>query len=177
MNTLQDEGSTTNPSPAPRPPVVLPPERQQSLGTWGVTVKVLLTAADTGGRYGVIEYVAPPTGLGPPLHLHREMEESFHMQEGTIHFRLGDQTVAAGPGTFVHVPAGVPHAFWNEGPGPARYFGTFAPGGFENYFAELCELAEAHPAPTLDIRPLIAQLGDKYDVVVVGPPPGAAGRG
>ena len=72
--------------------------------------------------------------------------------------------------------AGVPHAFWNTGAQPARFIGTISPGGFENYLIELFELASKHPVPTSDLRPLIAQIGDKYDQVVVGPPPGAKSR-
>jgi len=100
------------------------------------------------------------------------MDESFHVVEGELNFQVNDQKVVAPMGTFLHVPAGVPHAFWNSSNKPAKFIGTISPGGFENYLIELFELASKHPTVTNDLRPLIAQIGNKYDQVIVGPPPG-----
>lgn len=141
--------------------------------TWGVRVKILASSIETGGKLSIIEYVAPPTGLGPPLHIHREMEENFHIINGEMNFQINDQQLIARPGTMLHVPAGVPHAFWNTSNQPTTMLVTMAPGGFENYLVELFQLAGKHPVPTNDVRPLIAQIGEKYDQVVAGPPPGA----
>ena len=140
--------------------------------TWGVRMRILASSAETGGAYTVLEYTAPPTGLGPPLHIHRRQEESFHVVEGELNFQVNDQRLIAPAGTFLHIPAGVPHAFWNTSTQPAKFIGTISPGGFENYLIELFELASKHPTVTNDIRPLIAQIGNKYDQVIVGPPPG-----
>jgi quercetin dioxygenase-like cupin family protein len=141
--------------------------------TWGgVRMRVLVSGIETGGAYTILEYVAPPTGLGPPLHFHRTMDESFHVVEGELNFQVNDQKVVAPMGTFLHVPAGVPHAFWNSSNKPAKFIGTISPGGFENYLIELFELASKHSTVTNDLRPLIAQIGNKYDQVIVGPPPG-----
>ena len=143
------------------------------LETWGVRIRILISGIETGGSYTVLEYIAPPTGLGPPLHVHRKMEESFHIIDGEINFQVNDQRFVAKAGTFLHVPAGVPHAFWNTSEKPTTMLCTLSPGGFENYLIELFELASKHPVPTNDLRPLISQIGAKYDQVIVGPPPGA----
>jgi mannose-6-phosphate isomerase-like protein (cupin superfamily) len=154
-----------------RKPVVRDATQHQRLHMWGITVTILLRSSETGGRYSVIEYISPPTGLGPPLHFHRQMEESFHILEGTMQFQVGDQRITVGPGAFVHVPAQTPHAFWNASGSPVKIIGTMSPGGFEEYLIELSELASKHPELTSDLRPLIAKIGEKYDQVVVGPPP------
>ena len=120
----------------------------------------------------MIQYILPPTGVGPALHWHRKMEESFHILEGTVNFQLGEERVTAAAGTFVHVPAGVPHAFWNTGPTLARMVMTFLPGGFEEYLWDLLQLAHSNAGNERDIQPLIAKMGEKYDQVVLGPPPG-----
>ena len=49
---------------------------------------------------------------------------------------------------------------------------TFAPSGLEKYLEELLALAEKYPSPK-DIRPLIEEIGGKYDQVVLGPSPAA----
>jgi mannose-6-phosphate isomerase-like protein (cupin superfamily) len=55
-----------------------------------------------------------PPGRGPELHTH-PYEEVFVVQEGDLTFTLGDDTVEAGGGQIVVVPAGVPHKFVNSG--------------------------------------------------------------
>jgi mannose-6-phosphate isomerase-like protein (cupin superfamily) len=157
-----------------RSPLIRQIDTHPRMETWGVRVKILVSATESGGKLSIIEYVAPPTGLGPPLHIHREMDENFHIVTGEMNFQINDQQLIAKPGTMLHVPAGTPHAFWNTSNEPTTMLVTMAPGGFENYLIELFQLAAKHPAPTNDVRPLIAQLGEKYDQVVVGPPPGTA---
>lgn len=168
--------SSNDRSPSRRP-LLLRPGQQTVMDAWDVRIALLATAADTGGRCSILEYVSPPTGLGPPLHLHHETEESFLILEGTLQVRVGDETLAAAPGTFIHVPPEVPHAFWNAGPEPARFIVTFCPGGMEQYFVDLFELAQDHPTPTRDIRPMIEKIGGIYDMIVVGPPPGTPSMG
>lgn len=160
-------------SPAVREGFIKPLDGVERVEAWGVRIAIVVSSTDTGGKYTVMEYTSPPTGIGPALHLHREMEETFHVLEGQLHFQLGSKRLLAKPGTMVHAPAGVPHAFWNTGPGDARMLVTFSPGGFENYMLELLELARANPHPTPDIRQLLGKIGDQYDQVVLGPPPGA----
>ncbi len=53
-------------------------------------------------------------GDGPRLHRH-DYEEVFVVAEGHGSFVIGDETVEAGPGDVVLVPAGVPHRFSNAG--------------------------------------------------------------
>jgi quercetin dioxygenase-like cupin family protein len=53
-------------------------------------------------------------GEGPDLHRH-PYEETFVCQAGTCTFTLGDDTIEAGPGHVVVVPAGTPHKFVNSG--------------------------------------------------------------
>jgi len=65
-------------------------------------------------------------GSGPAtLHLHRSDDEAWHVLEGELHFRYGDGTQVAGPGTTVFVPAGKSHTY-HAGPG-ARYLIILTP--------------------------------------------------
>jgi mannose-6-phosphate isomerase-like protein (cupin superfamily) len=61
---------------------------------------------------------APP-GSGPKLHRH-PYEEVFIVQEGSVTFTAGDDTIEASSGQVVVVPAGVPHKFVNSGAGRLR---------------------------------------------------------
>jgi uncharacterized cupin superfamily protein len=62
----------------------------------------------------------PPTYIAP-LHTHRSDDEAWYVLEGTLDFRLGEDTVEAQPGGAVVAPRGTPHTYWNPSPEPARY--------------------------------------------------------
>jgi mannose-6-phosphate isomerase-like protein (cupin superfamily) len=66
----------------------------------------------------VIVVDAPPGG-GPKLHRH-PYEEVFVIQDGTVMFTAGDETIEASGGQVVVVPGGVPHKFANTGEGRLR---------------------------------------------------------
>jgi len=65
---------------------------------------------------------------------------------GEITFRVGDQTIHASPGDFVHIPRETVHSFKN-GPTPAKVFSTFSPAGIEQFFKEAGEPVEDRSAP------------------------------
>ena len=50
-------------------------------------------------------------GAAPPLHIHRDADETFYVIAGTVSVFVGDERMDAGPGDYVFAPMGVPHAF------------------------------------------------------------------
>lgn len=66
----------------------------------------------------IIVIDAPP-GSGPKLHRH-PYEEVFVIQQGSVTFTAGDETIEATGGQVVVVPAGVAHKFTNSGTGRLR---------------------------------------------------------
>jgi mannose-6-phosphate isomerase-like protein (cupin superfamily) len=46
-------------------------------------------------------------------------------------FTVENETLAAGPGTFVLVPPGLVHTFENKGSEPVRFVNIHAPAGFD----------------------------------------------
>ena len=152
-------------------PIVLEREQQSPIAARGVSINVLLHGHDTGGLYSIIEYAAESGAPGPALHLHRKTFESFQVLEGDFQFVIGKERIAARAGTFVHVPPGMPHAFWNCSGKVAKMVITLSPAGLEDYLKDLLKLASEHADTGLDIRPLIASMGHKYDQDVLGPSP------
>jgi quercetin dioxygenase-like cupin family protein len=106
----------------------------------GDVYRFLVTGEQTGGAYFAMEALVPPGG-GPPLHVHRNEDETFYVLEGTCDFRLGEAAVTAGPGDFVNIPRGSVHNFHNPGPGTARLILTFTPANIEHFFEETLERA------------------------------------
>jgi mannose-6-phosphate isomerase-like protein (cupin superfamily) len=135
------------------------------------------TAATTGGLFALWEALAPP-GDSPALHVHRADDESFFVIEGRLRFRCGDRDIAAGPGSFVFLPRGVPHSFVVEGSNNARFLGLLTPGGGEQFFVDAGRPAEAEGLPPKmppDIE-LLKRMSAKHGIQIVGPPMTPAGR-
>jgi mannose-6-phosphate isomerase-like protein (cupin superfamily) len=81
-----------------------------------------------GSRSGFIE-IAPGRQLDE--HVHSAEDDAFYILHGEMTFTLGDEEIAAPPGTFVLVPPGVAHGFRNAGEAPVRMLNIHAPAGFD----------------------------------------------
>jgi mannose-6-phosphate isomerase-like protein (cupin superfamily) len=100
------------------------------------------------GAFVVVEWEASAERIGPlapvaPLHVHHEDDEAWYVLEGTLGFRLDDRDIDVGAGGALMAPRGTPHAYWNAGPGAARYLLVMAP-----LILRLTE--ELHDSPPLD---------------------------
>jgi mannose-6-phosphate isomerase-like protein (cupin superfamily) len=82
----------------------------------------------------VIVVDAPPGG-GPKLHRH-PYEEVFMIQEGSVTFMAGGETIEAKGGQVVVVPAGVAHKFTNSGTGRLRQVDVHASDEFVTEWLE-----------------------------------------
>jgi len=140
-----------------------------------MTLKV---GAGQSRNWSVFEADVSP-GFDVGAHLHREAEEAFYILEGELDLLAfeprvrttrnwrswesgaGAQVARGGPGSFMFVPAGCPHAFANPGPEPARMLFLVTPAGHEHYLEELAELLVQPGAPD---RAEIAALRARYDI-------------
>jgi mannose-6-phosphate isomerase-like protein (cupin superfamily) len=75
--------------------------------------------ADHGGMPVSFILDREKPGSGPALHRH-PYDEVWILDEGEVTFTAGDETLTAGPGSIVVVPAGTPHQFKNTGTKPVR---------------------------------------------------------
>ncbi len=132
---------------APQPVMIRTPGEGRTIGLVGDIYRFLATGEETGGRYAMFEAVVLPGG-GPPPHQHQREDEYFYVLEGEITFQVGADQIVAGPGTFVNVPIGNPHAFRNATDQPAKMLISYAPAGLEQYFFEVGQpFAGATPPP------------------------------
>jgi len=87
-----------------------------------------------------------PPLLDTPLHVHEREDELFHILEGEHIFECGPDRFEVGPGDFLALPRGVPHAHRRVVPGAGRFLVMTCPGGFHGFFRML---ADADRAGTL----------------------------
>ncbi len=73
-----------------------------------------------GKSFAMREWAHGPN-VGPPMHIHHDDDEAWHVIEGALRFQFADRSVDVAAGATVFVPAGVAHTFGNPGPATARY--------------------------------------------------------
>ena len=116
----------------------------------GDTYTILVSGAQTAGRYCLIDMLVPD-GSGPPPHRH-DFEEMFTLLEGELEFTFrGDKTVVRA-GETVNIPANAPHVFKNKSGKTVRMLCMCTPAGQEEFFMQVGEpvAARTSPAPKLD---------------------------
>ena len=111
----------------------------------GDTYTILLTGADTAGRFTLIDMLVP-SGGGPPPHRH-DFEETFTILEGEIEVRFRGETSLVRAGETVNVPANAPHSFRNSSDQTARLLCTCSPSGQEELFLAVGDRVTSRTAP------------------------------
>ncbi|WP_067699010.1 cupin domain-containing protein [Nocardia jejuensis] len=151
-----------------------------------MTLKV---GADRSDAWSAFEARVPP-GFDVGAHWHGEAEEIFYVVEGELDLlafhpaaeAIGDwraweasdgtTVYRGGPGSFMYVPAGCPHAFFNPGTVTATMLFMVTPSGHEKYLKELTDLLTSGEA-TADS---IGELRLEHDIHQLTPlqnrPPG-----
>ncbi|KAL9077931.1 MAG: hypothetical protein Q9157_003138 [Trypethelium eluteriae] len=98
-------------------------------------------------RLGSVELIVPPHTAGPPAHWHEMHDETFLVTQGTIRFHVPvtpsnptEKIIDAKAGDYVTVPTRSPHTFSNPTGEESRFFNTFTPAFYINYFKLLSNL-------------------------------------
>jgi len=81
------------------------PDEGRHFSVVGDDYRMVITGAQTGGAFAVIEMLVPPGG-GPGPHSHAGFQETFHVLEGEVEVKSEGGTWTAGEGTFVCIPRG-----------------------------------------------------------------------
>ena len=171
MSQEADRASTTGPKARARH--VLPPDdpgrdmvvadpddpRLSHIGLVGDTYTVLLSGADTAGRYCLIDMLVPPGG-GPGPHRH-DFEEMFTILEGQVDFTFRGESRTVTAGQTVNIPANAPHFFHNASGGVVRMLCVCTPAGQEEFFAAVGDPVDSRTAeaPHLEGEALQKRLG------------------
>jgi quercetin dioxygenase-like cupin family protein len=160
--------------------LILPPGGGQVMRDAGMTLKA---GAGQSAAWSVFEAEVPP-GFDVGAHRHRHAQEFFYVLDGELDLlafeprlmtaggwgswqsRDGARVARGGPGSFMSVPAGCPHAFANPGPGPARMLFAVTPAGHERYLTELASLL-ASPGPP--DQAAITELRARHDIEQLTP--------
>jgi quercetin dioxygenase-like cupin family protein len=137
------------------------------------TVRVRHDEGEDG--ISVLERLAPE-GESPPLHVHTNEDEIFHVLEGKLRVRAGDTEVRIGTGETLLAPRGVPHTYRVESSEGARWLLITRRGDFERFMrsqsrpAERPELPTPQGPPTPEQTDALAAAAREHGIELVGPP-------
>ncbi|MGH2450768.1 MAG: cupin domain-containing protein [Candidatus Limnocylindria bacterium] len=147
---------------------VVRPGEGEILSFPGFGVQFKVPSEITGGQLSIIELPLKPRRLVPP-HTHLSEDELSYVLEGEIGFRVGDDTLTAGPGTYVYKPKGLLHTFWNASDRLARVLEIIFPGGFEDSFRPG---APPQPGRRANIHDdtWVPELKERYKLKLLGEP-------
>jgi quercetin dioxygenase-like cupin family protein len=128
---------------------------------------------DTAGRLSILDHRCP-AGYAPPPHVHRGTDEAFYVLEGQFEGFCGERSWEAGPGTLVFLPRDVPHGFRVSEAGPGRTLLILAPGGFDEFVADLAEPADrlVLPEPGRPDPVRVAEIAAAHGIELLPPPLG-----
>jgi quercetin dioxygenase-like cupin family protein len=81
-------------------------------------------------------WLAPKT-MGPPPHVHKNLDEIMMVHEGEVHVMVGDEVTVVKAGGYHMRPHGIIHCFWNATDEPAHFTDFFCNQNFDDFFEEL----------------------------------------
>jgi quercetin dioxygenase-like cupin family protein len=162
------------PDDARKPLVVTPGEGLSIENPVGEVLTFKAMAETTGGALTALETIAS-AGEGPPLHVHRDRDETIYTLDGHFRVQLADALTDAPPGSFVFIPRGTAHTWQNVGDASARLLATIMPADrrFEQLFLRYSQLPQKERGVQAFVR--LAQETQAFEVV--GPPLAASALG
>ncbi|HEY8382722.1 MAG TPA: cupin domain-containing protein [Microvirga sp.] len=145
----------------------------RSLWFLNTAVTIRVSVEDGHDGIAILEHRASQ-GDSPPLHVHHDEDEIFHVLEGEVRYRVGDMDRIARAGEILLTPRGVPHTYRVESP-EARML-TVTRAGFERFVRAMSRPAEHDGMPTPSGPPspeqaqALAQACLAFGIELVGPP-------
>ena len=129
----------------------------------GSTYTTKTDGDDTAGAYSLVE--EDFWGDSTPLHAHTSAEEAFYVLSGRAAVWLDGAETQAGPGSFLVVPRGAPHALKRLSDEPVRMLTLVSPAGLQRFFDAV--VAQGEDELLADPERLVA-LAAEYDTEILG---------
>lgn len=119
-----------------------------------------------GGGLGMFELTIPPGSIVPPPHSHTHNEECVYVLEGTLRYRVDDETRDLRPGEWMSTPRGSVHHFLNRSSETVRALVVLTPDIGEQYFHDVAAVANAGGPPD---RARLMEVMTRYGLVADAP--------
>lgn len=129
------------------------------------TTTVLVSGAQTGGRYAIIE-ARERQGSESPRHVHSREDEFIYVLDGCLTFHEHGSQRDYCAGSWLYLPRGSEHAFTVES-GEARLLVLLSPAGLETCLDDSGQSGVSASEPQAAER--LVALAAAYGVSITGP--------
>ena len=144
---------------------VLRPGEGRAIDMGNFRMSLKAAGDDTAQAFSLLEAEEPPH-FGPPMHIHHDAAEAFYVVSGEYRIFVEDEEHVCPAGSFIYIPAGVPHGF-RVGGVPSRKLNIYTPAAMVGYFDEL---SSAITRGEMDDETL-GEIARRYGMEVIGPVP------
>jgi quercetin dioxygenase-like cupin family protein len=126
------------------------PGRAEKITIGSLSMQFLVDGEETSGHMAMAEMVVQPKAKVPPPHHHEEVDETIHMLEGSLTYRVNDDVRVLSAGDHCFSPRGSVHHFTNPGDVPARALVVFSPAKIgPAYFREVAAVLGVSGPPDI----------------------------
>lgn len=125
--------------------------RDEKITIGSLSMQFLVHGEHTSGHMAMAEMIVQPQAKVPPPHRHADVDETIHILEGALTYRVNDDIRVLNVGDHCFSPRGSVHHFSNAGTVPARAMIVFSPANIgPAYFREVADVLGAGGPPDMD---------------------------
>ena len=117
-------------------PFYIPSSAPLQPGPGGMDIKIWVRSSQTNLQYSSVEAAVAPKMMGPPPHIHKDLDEICFVLEGTASILVGEKVYEIEAGAWHMRPRGIKHTFWNASDKPLRFIDMYFNQNFEDYLEE-----------------------------------------
>jgi quercetin dioxygenase-like cupin family protein len=134
---------------------------------------IRVAARDGVDGLSVIEFLHPQ-GSSPPLHIHLEEDELFHVMDGRLRILKDGKELILAKGETALAPRGKPHTFRVESE-TARVLIVTRNGQFEHFVRTMSRPASSETLPPMEVPTpeqieTLTRVAHEHKIEIVGPP-------
>lgn len=118
-------------------PFYLPPAKPLQPGPGGIDIRTWVRSSQTNMQFSNVETAVAPKQMGPPPHIHKDLDEVMLVLEGTASVIVDGKVDEIAAGGWHMRPRGTEHTFWNASESPLRFLDMYFNQNFEDYLEEL----------------------------------------
>lgn len=141
-------------------------------GPGGLDTRTWVRSTQTNNQFSCVEAAVAPKTMGPPPHIHKELDEICFVLEGTASVMVGGEVYEVKAGGFHMRPRGIVHTFWNASNEKLRFMDLYFNQNFEDYLEELfhniyADMAKNKMTPMdAPIAKRVAALDSKFGITM-----------
>ncbi|WP_144630776.1 cupin domain-containing protein [Bordetella genomosp. 13] len=129
----------------------MPSTHDELITIGSLSMRFLVDGTDTTGHMAMAEMIVQPQAKVPPPHRHVDVDETIHIIEGSLTYRVDGQVRVLSRGDHCFSPRGSVHHFSNPGDVPARALVVFSPANIgPEYFREVAGVLGAGGPPNVE---------------------------